>query len=617
VGFSFQRIGEGVMIGEMFNYHAQLKNRWRYGIILLILVIVLIFPACGGQPNGRTDETTREKESEAEIESTQRIPISLEADDIMRFYRFGRYINDRIVSVYRIPITEELDESTDLWGTVAGYMGKKAVGISFRTLLENSSYSNLINQLSLAVGDHIIAAYAKNHGIWVSFNETESFIRLLYTTEEGVFLGEEAVKEDLGRYQLYDKDLPAFRELVRNHMISKRYIDNMYEDTKPFLDIALRRMFVFENVKLELRYVSFDPEEFISSIVAEDDELRIHLGKNKGDFAVADMITVDLDEFKSVLKKDITEDDIAIYYEENDYQAPIEDVRLEIIAELAEIALDERLEPELSRIRSEAAAKPLAELEESPHVKITEGIIAIAGEDRIFTLENFRPLGKLIGGERILAASVGEVTRDFGLEGAKEQRVLFKIKYRDDMLLDHFEEIKPAVHLLFSRERGLGVAEDAAEVFAKEVIQYKDAGRFDETAFRMASESDKIRVTLEKVRFYPKDAKFDLYGEDLILKAVDAPKDSVVGPVRYGNKFYVAYIADKTEFDEDQYNETEQVNRRNILKLLDVSLNMDSDGLHFSRDYLREIRSRIEKIISGMEVILDRKMIKDMLGLEE
>lgn len=276
--------------------------------LVIISFVVSIFVSWGAQ---RTSISIGEQTA-LNVNGT---PIS--PDDLTFFRDFSRYLRERVVPRYVDPQTGRLDPGTVLWARATSAVGNSLVGGTLMQYSGDERRETMLADIVRTVGEMVLASEARAAGIRAPDSEITKLLASIYTDSEGKFFGQSAVERDLEVYQMSSGQHKHFREMLRRHILAKRYADNLYDAALPAIREAVRQLYEDENIRTTLHYVVFTAIDYLAQVQYGDGDLRAYLDEHTDEFAVADMLVLDQDLYADFVKTKLTDEEIQKYYDES------------------------------------------------------------------------------------------------------------------------------------------------------------------------------------------------------------------------------------------------------------------------------------------------------------
>ena len=283
---------------------------------------------------------------------------------------------------------------------------------------------------------------------------------------------------------------------------------------------------------------------------------------------------------------------------------PLDDVRAEIIDALAEEKAEDEAEAKCTELRTRALNEDWQELSSLPYVNYFAEVVAIEGEDQIFTIDvGLVERGELMDIEELLKTESGKITEilDFG-----DNYAFFRVRAAGSALEERFDFLTPALIRRYTKVESLKAAKAKAEEFSEQIT---DVATTDE--FKAAAEESGLEAKDESTNRWG----FLQYGQELIDQAFEADPPALIGPVERGESYYVLLVTGKTEFKQNDFDLQAPSLRQRLLSSWLNGQPIFIPGREIgATNFAQLLEAQIAYLVKTTEVQVNRDILSAMFG---
>ncbi|HUX08845.1 MAG TPA: peptidyl-prolyl cis-trans isomerase [Acidobacteriota bacterium] len=268
---------------------------------------------------------------------------------------------------------------------------------------------------------------------------------------------------------------------------------------------------------------------------------------------------------------------------------PLEDVREEILDDLADERAGDEARTKAEELRAEAESGDWEKLYEPDYVRFEPEAVAVEGESSIYSVEaGLEDRGTLSGIDELLATETGQITDLFPMSG---NFAFFRVRASGDELIERFEKIRPAVRMRYTKIKSRELAEGKARDLAETAASVTDV--------------DAFKVLVEEAGITPEERTnsrwgFFEFGQELTEELFSAETPKLIGPGGGPDTYYVALVTEVTPFDEEAFNR-----RKPELRLSMLLPWIQSQPV---------IEAQLSYLINTSDVRLNREILSRMFG---
>lgn len=362
---------------------------------------------------------------------------------------------------------------------------------------------------------------------------------------DGVFVGKENYSTFITRR--LNQTVADFEQSYKEELLAKKLISIINESAK-VTDEELLNLYKMQNEELNLNYVTFSPDDFLSSVTPDEQEIKDYYEKNKSSFLgeekrKIEYTPVSVDSF--IPNIEVSDEQLKAYYDaytdefkEDEKLLSYEEVKPRIEAKLT----SKRAENAYNEFVSDFSGKDINNLDE---------LAVVSGPDKIMTSPFFAQ-GEENNTEIPAKAAQRAFTLDKGeiaLISENASSWLIKVKEIQQPMQKELSEVKEEIIRVLKEEK----AENAAKVSAEETLK-----KFENTNQSFTQTANDLGLDVKKTDFFNRlDGPVEINSEDLNIDAFQVREnDPLIRNVYNSNgNYYITSLNEKKEINREQFEE--------------------------------------------------------------